>query len=102
MIHRLIPPGAKTWQSDVETSHRLIEDEFYARESFFGLQGFMNKAFDYVKYFNCNRHNNYKGGSPKNILSEISPNVDTNILILKPVILDNYNDKYDIESMRYA
>ncbi|HID04120.1 MAG TPA: transposase, partial [Desulfobacterales bacterium] len=30
--HVLIPPGAKTWQSDVETSHRLIEDEFYACE----------------------------------------------------------------------
>ncbi|MCK5268007.1 MAG: hypothetical protein KAR07_07560 [Spirochaetes bacterium] len=102
MIHRLIPPGAKTWQSDVETSHRLIEDELYARESFFGLQGFMNKAFDYVKHFNCKRNNTYKEGSPKNILSEISPDVDTNILILKPVILDNYNDKYDIGSMRYA
>ena len=27
--HRRIPPGAKTWQSDVETSHWIIEREFY-------------------------------------------------------------------------
>ncbi len=28
--HKTIPAGAKTYQSDVESSHRLIEDEFYA------------------------------------------------------------------------
>ncbi len=27
--HRRIPPGAKTWQSDVETSHWIIERKFY-------------------------------------------------------------------------
>ena len=27
--HKTIPPGAKTWQSDVETSHWIIEKEFY-------------------------------------------------------------------------
>jgi len=31
-VHRTISPGAKTWQSDVETSHRLIEDKLCACE----------------------------------------------------------------------
>jgi hypothetical protein len=26
--HRFIPPKRHTWQSDVETIHRLVEDEF--------------------------------------------------------------------------
>jgi hypothetical protein len=38
--HITIPPGAKTWQSDVETSHRLIEDEFYAGERPVNISGF--------------------------------------------------------------
>jgi hypothetical protein len=31
---RYIPPKRYTWQSDVETVHRLVEDEFFDRESF--------------------------------------------------------------------
>ncbi len=30
--HTTIPPSAHTWQADVETAHRLIEDEFYEVE----------------------------------------------------------------------
>ena len=33
--HERIPPAAHTYQSDVETVHRLIEDEFFDLESFF-------------------------------------------------------------------
>jgi hypothetical protein len=33
MTHRTIPPKAHTWQADVETSHNLIEDEFYTIEA---------------------------------------------------------------------
>ncbi|WP_156789683.1 hypothetical protein [Gracilinema caldarium] len=32
--HHLIPPGAKTYQSDVESFHRWVEEELYAAESF--------------------------------------------------------------------
>src|SRR5262245_13570409 len=31
--HRYIPPKRYTWQSDVETVHRLVEDEFFDRKS---------------------------------------------------------------------
>ncbi|MFH1008324.1 MAG: hypothetical protein V1800_12620 [Candidatus Latescibacterota bacterium] len=30
--HTTIPPSAHTWQADVETAHRPIEDEFYEVE----------------------------------------------------------------------
>jgi len=29
LLHETIPPGAHTYQADVETAHRLIEDELY-------------------------------------------------------------------------
>ena len=32
--HERIPPGAHTYQSDVETVHHLIEDEFFDLETF--------------------------------------------------------------------
>ncbi len=38
--HVTTPPGAKAWQSDAETSHRLIEDEFYAGEKPVNIGGF--------------------------------------------------------------
>ena len=38
--HHFIPPGACTWQGDVETIHRLQEDEFFDRETFRGLADF--------------------------------------------------------------
>ena len=50
--HKTIPVGAKTYQSDVESSHRLIEDEFYACRSFAGAQDFFKKAHQYQKHFN--------------------------------------------------
>jgi hypothetical protein len=94
MIHRLIPPGAKTWQSDVETSHRLIEDEFYSYETFVSKSNFFDKAYNYVKHFNCSRVNKYKKGSPKQILNEIAPKINYNVLIFKPLYLDYEMDIY--------
>src|SRR6266478_353081 len=46
-----IPPAAPTFQSD-ETVHRLVEDEFFDRESFTGRGDFLAKAFTYQLYFN--------------------------------------------------
>jgi hypothetical protein len=34
MTHKTIPPKAHTWQADAETSHSLIEYEFYTIEAF--------------------------------------------------------------------
>ena len=45
--HHTIPPGAHTWQSDVETAHRLIEDEFYEVEILSSRDDFLAKATTY-------------------------------------------------------
>jgi transposase len=58
--HRYIPPKAYTWQSDVETVHRLVEDEFFDRESFASPTEFWAKATTYWHYFNLARLNRGK------------------------------------------
>ena len=92
--HITIPPGAKTWQSDVETSHRLIEDEFYACEYFYTRLDFMKKTFVYQKYFNFERNNRYKGNPPVKILKDIAPKIHEEILSHKPVVVDTLYRKY--------
>jgi transposase len=93
--HRLIPPGAKTWQSDVESSHRLIEDELYAHQVFNSAADFFNKAKQYQSHFNTARKNSYKfGKTPNDILKEIAPEIKSKIMKLDPIILDNYLEKY--------
>ena len=87
---KTIPPGAKTYQSDVESSHRVIEDEFYALEYFYGFKDFIDKAYKYQKYFNFERMNNYKGGSPVQLLNEADETIDIGVLDFKPLIVDNY------------
>src|SRR5579864_1667048 len=45
--HVRIPPAAHTFQSDVETLHRLVEDEFFDLESFHSRGDFLAKAFTF-------------------------------------------------------
>lgn len=92
--HRTIPPGAKTWQSDVETSHRLIEDEFYACEYFINRYSFRKKAAIYQQWFNHERDNKYKQGSPAAILAEVAPKIDAKILTMKPITVDTQYRRY--------
>jgi len=94
MYHRRIPPKAKTYQSDVETSHRLIEDEFYCYERFYSKNDFYDKAYKYVEYFNLKRFNSYKNGSPKDILKELCPEINEEVLLFKPIYLDDEVDIY--------
>ena len=42
--HRYIPSKAYTWQSDIGTVHRLVQDEFFDRESFHSPAEFRAKA----------------------------------------------------------
>jgi len=58
--HRYIPPKAYTWQSDVETVHRLVEDEFFDRENFVDRPQFWAKVRTYWHYFNLARPNRGK------------------------------------------
>lgn len=86
--HRLIPPGAKTWQSDVETSHRLIEDELYACETFVSRNDFYRKAARYQQSFNTQRYNSYKGGTPAQLLRKKEPTINLKVLKYKPYLID--------------
>ena len=86
--HKTIPPGAKTYQSDVESSHRLIEDEFYAREYFYSKSDFLKKAKAYQHHFNFDRFNSYKKGTPKEILEKVSE-INKKVLDFIPEIVDN-------------
>ena len=92
--HVRIPPGAKTWQSDVEASHRLIEDELYSCEVFSSKDSFFKKAEEYQRFFNLQRNNSYKGGSPKEILQSTDSTIDPEVLIFKPVLIDTLYRKY--------
>ena len=50
--HKTIPAGAKTYQSDVESSYRLIEDEFYACRYFSSALIFYFCCITFENFFN--------------------------------------------------
>ncbi len=98
--HVRIPPGAHTYQSDVETVHRLIEDEFFDLEPFTSRGEFLAKAHTYQLYFNLVRPNSHKGWlSPWQIIERLAPRSPLELCLLPPVFLDYYvNDSggYDL------
>ncbi len=100
--HHRIPPGAKTYQSDVESSHRWIEEELYAAETFASEQDFLEKAAHYQKWFNCGRYNRYKGNTPLNLVRETYPELPAEAIIFPPVILDNLLVQYKAELALWA
>jgi len=88
--HRTIPPGAHTYQSDVETVHNTIENEFYCIERFRSRRDFLEKASTYQLFYNTVRPNSSKGNrSPLEILKERSPEIDPRIVLLPPVFLED-------------
>jgi transposase len=87
--HERIPPAAHTYQSDVETVHRLIEDEFYDLESFPSRAQFLAKACVYQLYFNLARPNSHKGDlSPWQIIHQLDPRLPLRLCLLPPLFLD--------------
>lgn len=98
--HQRIPPAAHTFQSDVETVHRLIEDEFYHLESFASRSEFLAKATLYQHYFNLARPNSHKAAlCPWQIIHQLEPRRPLDLCLLPPVFLDYYlNDQggYDL------
>ena len=104
--HVRIPPAAHTFQSDVETVHRLVEDEFFDLESFSGRGDFLAKAFTYQLYFNLVRPNSHKQNlSPWQIVERLQPRWPLQLCLLPPVFLEYYlNDSggYDVPRHPYA
>ena len=89
LVHDTIPPGAHTYQADVETAHGIIEDEFYEIETFPSSQIFLAKATQYVTWFNVARKNSYKGNkTPWDIIHQRDPNISPQIATLPASSLD--------------
>lgn len=89
ITHTFIPPAAYTYNSDVETVHRLCEDEFFDRESFRSRPHFLDKVAAYWRYFNVARKNGYKGyRTPLDLLRQLTPNVNPRITLWQPAFLD--------------
>jgi len=87
--HERIPPGAHTYQSDVETVHRLIEDEFFDLETFSSRADFLAKASLYQLYFNLARPNSHKRGlTPWQIIQQLAPRLPLRLCLLPPLFLD--------------
>jgi len=59
--HKTIPPGAKTYQSDVETSHWIIEKEFYDYAKVPNPTNLIKQFSAYQWGFNTLRKNGYRG-----------------------------------------
>jgi|SRR5208337_4090798 len=87
--HERIPPGAHTYQSAVETLHRLIEDEFFDLETFSNRADFLARASLYRLYFNLARPNSHKRGlTPWQIIHQLAPRLPLNLCSIPPVFLD--------------
>ncbi len=103
--HARIPPAAHTYQSDVETVHRLMEDEFYDLETFRNRAAFLAKASLYQLYFNWARPNSHKGGlTPWQIVHELNPRLPPQVCLLPPLFLDYRLDSpggYDLPRFPY-
>jgi hypothetical protein len=104
--HVRIPPAAHTYQSDVETVHRLEEDEFFDLEDFSSRGEFLAKVHTYQLYFNLARPNSHKENqSPWQIIERLAPRSPLELCLLPPVFLDYYlNDSggYDVPGHPYA
>ena len=103
--HVRIPPAAHTYQSDVETVHRIEEDEFFDLESFASRGDFLAKVHTYQLYFNLARLNSHKANlSPWQIIQRLAPRSPLELCLLPPVFLDYYlNDQggYDVPRLPY-
>ena len=88
--HVYIRPGHCNAQADVESSHQLIETEFFDLTRFADRDDFFRKVESYRLYFNFVRPNFYKGGkTPQKICaSDWGLNVSYNFSLIRTVDLD--------------
>jgi hypothetical protein len=102
--HVRIPPAAHPYQSDVETVHRLEEDEFFDLESFSSRGDFLAKTHTYQMYFNLVRPNTHKENqTPWQIIERLAPRSPLQLCLLPPVLLDYYlNDSGGTISLGFA
>ena len=99
--HGRIPPRCSYLQGDVETFHRIIEDELYEIETYENPLEFLGKTYAYQLYFNYIRTNRYRENkSPVQILRERFPEVDEGVLNLPPIRLESLLDLWYKDNSR--
>jgi transposase len=87
--HKRIPPRAWSYNSDVETVHSTIELECFDLENFEGVRDFHQRVSSYQAYYNIVRENSNKGfKSPWQIIKEIEPKMDIELVRLPALMLD--------------
>lgn len=87
--HRRIPVGAWSYNSDVETVHRTIEDEFYDIENFENIKDFHSRAATFQANYNLLRSNMNKDYmSPWQIIKKARPKMNMELARLPPLMLD--------------
>jgi len=87
--HKRIPPRAWSYNSDVETVHSTIEVEFFDLENFEGIRDFHRRVASYQAWYNIIRENSNKDyKSPWQIVKELNPGINIELVRLPPLMLD--------------
>ena len=90
-----IPPASPTFNSDIETFHRLVEDEFYAIEPISNYTDLIAKMMTYLTEFNFIRTNSYKDNkSPIALALDENKNFNKSLFSLTPILLDDHSHLY--------
>ncbi len=88
-IHKRIPIKAWSYNSDVETVHRTIEDEFFDLEDFSSPRDFLQRVGSYQAWYNLLRPNMNKDNlAPWQIITKLQPNTNPQLVRLPPLMLD--------------
>jgi len=87
--HKRIPVRAWSYNSDVETVHGTIQEEFYDLENFEGIKDFHHRVASYQAWYNLVRPNmNKDDKSPWQIIKDNNPKMDIELARLPPLMLD--------------
>ncbi|MCY2932508.1 MAG: helix-turn-helix domain-containing protein, partial [Planctomycetota bacterium] len=88
-IHKRIPIKAWSYNSDVETVHRTIEDEFFDLEDFSSPRDFLQRVGSYQAWYNLLRPNMNKDNlAPWQIITKLKPSMSSQLPRLPPLMLD--------------
>ena len=95
LSHGRIPVASPTFNSDVESFHRIVEQEFYSCENFQDKTQFFAKAYSYQLFYNYFRPNSGKEDqSPWQIVQKAFPEINRNVLNLPPIHLDPLTKRF--------
>jgi hypothetical protein len=105
-IHKRIPIKAWSYNSDVETVHRTIEDEFFDLEDFSSPRDFLQRVGSYQAWYNLLRPNMNKDNlAPWQIITKLQPNTNPQLVRLPPLMLDwlapDYIERDEIQQRGY-